>query len=203
MGSQGRFKSVLSSARCFIIFLSSLSVVHAQSPDAGTFTVGAGYVLLRTNFLDDGFDKTSSGIAVRGGYSLTKNVDVEAELHLLPRDLEPFSKGMAVGVFGGKAGHRFDKAGIFGKARPGFVHFAQPLPSFACLAIFPPPFNCALGGTTEFALDAGGVVELYPRSRLTLRFDVGDMMIRFAEPTQRGKFWSHNFTFGTSIGFGF
>jgi hypothetical protein len=41
--------------------------------------------------------------------------------------------------------------------------------------VVPPPLVCVLGRiNSQFALDAGGVVEFYPQPRINLRFDAGD-----------------------------
>jgi hypothetical protein len=163
--------------------------------------------LLRTNF--DDFDLTRSGINARFGYSSYKHLAIEAELNALPQDLGASSKGMTEGLFGAKAGWRSQKLGMFGKIRPGFIHFREQVQPFPCIAVFPPPLACTLGRRTEFAMDTGAVVELYVHSRITLRVDAGDTMIRFRGPMYRPRigasdgFWSHNFQFGSSVGFAF
>jgi len=180
--------------------------LHAQSPDSPKFEAGFGYSLLRTNFLDQ-FDKTESGIAAHLGYSLSDHITLEAELNLFPQNLEAISKGMVAGLFGPKVGWRSERVGIFGKIRPGLVHFQRQSHPFPCPAVVPPFFVCALALETDFALDAGGVLEYYPQSRVTLRLDAADLMIRFPGPYfpngVGSPFWRHNFAFGTSVGFRF
>jgi hypothetical protein len=65
---------------------------------------------------------------------------------------------------------------VFGKARPGFIHFSRVL-GFGC-------FNgpCPQPRKTVFAFDVGGVFEYYPSRRTVLRFDVGDTIIRHDHP---------------------
>jgi hypothetical protein len=97
------------------------------------------------------------------------------------------------GLFGVKYGMRSEKAGIFGKLRPGFVHFSEGTP------LLP-----GSSSQTEFAFDFGGVFELYPSRSVALRFDVGDTLIRLsnpllvAEPTFR-----HNLQIATGVAFRF
>ena len=77
-------------------------------------------------------------------------------------------------------------------------------------------FNCnstGFGRTcrpshNNFALDAGGVLELYPSSRTIVRFDAGDTIVRIrnatagviGNPTTTTD-TTHNFQF--SVGFGY
>jgi hypothetical protein len=190
----------------FIGMIVSLTL-HAQSPDLPKYEVGAGYSLLHTNF--DGFDLTRSGITARFVYSPYKHLAVEGELNAFPQDLGVNSKGMTEGLFGAKSGWRSQKLGIFGKIRPGFVHFSEQREPFPCIAVFPPPLACTLGRRTEFAMDAGAVLEFYTHSSITVRLDTGDTMIRFRGPLYRpligtsDGFWSHNFQFGSSVVFRF
>jgi hypothetical protein len=50
-------------------------------------------------------------------------------------------------------------------------------------------------GATEFALDIGGVFELYPSRRVAFRFDIGDTIIRFGGL----GFTSHNLQITTGV----
>jgi len=83
---------------------------------------------------------------------------------------------MFQGQFGGKVGKRFDRWGLFGKVRPGFVGFSKILEF---------PFGVQTGATLDFvtkfrpSLDLGGVVEFYVSPRWMARFDVGDTIIRY------------------------
>jgi hypothetical protein len=187
-----------------LVFLSVASPIHAQS---SPFEIGGGYSLLRLNVLEE--PATRSGITARLGYDLHDHVSVEGEVLLFPQNLGGISKGMTAAFFGAKVGKRFERIGLFGKARPGLFHFQEPEQPFACVAVVPPPVACVLGGSTNFALDAGGVVEFYLSNRFTVRADAGDTMIRVGGPVLRSGsvessgYWSHNFMFGTSLGFRF
>lgn len=195
-----------------LIFLLLTPFLSAQSLDPRKFEVGAGYSLFRTRFL--GADSNESGIAT-SGLQVFRLSCRRSGIEPVPTDLVVFSKGMTEGLFGPKAGWRSERVGMFG---PGFIHFHERREPFPCPRVIPPPLVCVLGGRTEFALDAGGVLEFYPHPHITLRFDVGDTMIRFRVPVQRfgqpgpdrvvpstivDGFWSHNFQFGTSVGFRF
>ncbi|MBC8030808.1 MAG: outer membrane beta-barrel protein [Pyrinomonadaceae bacterium] len=123
------------------------------------------------------------GFGARIGFNVAPYLTLEAEGNLFPRDRDREGGRKAQGLFGAKVGKRFDKAGVFAKARPGFVRFSRGDYHFGpggCIAVFPPPIACFQPvAKTNFALDLGGVVEFYPSSNTILRFDAGDTMIRF------------------------
>jgi len=166
---------------------------------------------------------TELGFGGRVGYGLGRHVTLEAEGNFFPREGsvtdDEFTGGRKVqGLFGVKAGRRFESFGVFAKARPGFVHFgAGDLQARGgCIAIFPPPLSCfdvEGSGRTDFAFDLGGVVELYPSARTIIRFDAGDTVLRSGShnvPVRTAPFdvvvpvpdrTTHNFQ--GSVGFGF
>jgi len=81
------------------------------------------------------------------------------------------------GLFGVKAGQRFKKFGIFGKARPGFINYSKgyfELSPTGGTGLF--PFSVVAHHQTNFAADLGGVVEIYPSKRMLVRFD-GSMLV--------------------------
>jgi hypothetical protein len=123
------------------------------------------------------------GLGARFGYRLNQYLTLEAETNFFPRDRE-FDGGSKIQVLAGaKVGKRFDKVGVFAKARPGFVRLSRGdyrFGSGGCVAVFPPPIACMESiPKTSFAFDAGGVVELYPSSNTIIRFDAGDTLIRY------------------------
>lgn len=176
-----------------------LLMVPAQNAQAQSETpkveIGAHYTLLR--FRD--FDVTDNGVGGRVTLNLSDNFGVEGELNFFP---EKRSDSLTVfplfvdstrtqGLFGVKTGLRSEKAGIFGKFRPGFVRFGEsgviPGQSF-----------------TQFAMDIGGVFELYPTRHVALRFDVGDTIVRFGSNFTGGdSFYSNNLQISTGIAFRF
>jgi hypothetical protein len=132
--------------------------------------------------------KAQPGFGGRFGYNLTDDLALEAELNLFPRadsfsQPDAFNDGnMIEGLFGIKAGKRFEKVGIFGKARPGFLYAStgdlEPNPNTACA----PPGGCFQTTSKDsFAFDLGGLVELYPPKRTLIRFDVGDTIVRLGK----------------------
>lgn len=195
------------------------------------FVICAPPCLSSSTFVLSGTRKTQPGFGGRIGYNLNSNVALEAELNVFPgadsfNEPKEFNDGYFLeGLFGVKAGKRFEKAGIFGKARPGFLYASKgdlgPRPEAACIAIFPPVVGCSQPiGKNSFALDVGGVVEIYPTSRTVIRFDFGDTIVRLSERdistvfTRNGSqprlaTWrlpaetTHNFQGSVGIGFRF
>ena len=139
----------------------------------------------------DGPGKNQAGFGGRIGYNITSNVAIEAELNFFP-DVDSvgaddvFANGHQLqGLFGPKVGKRFEKIGIFAKARPGFLRVSNgDLKSGGgvCIAVFPPPAGCLEAiSKTHFAVDVGGVFEIYPSKKTVLRFDAGDTIVRFGD----------------------
>lgn len=153
-----------------------------------------------------GEDPTHLGGGGRLTFDLTRNLALEGELNYFP------STGInnirrLQGQFGVKSGLRFDRFGVFGKLRPGFVHTKLdvlalcPLPvcppGQICVPPFPPLFCSSFTvADTGFSVDVGGVVEFYPAKRVTVRFDVGDTIINHSSTT-------HNLQLGAGVGFRF
>jgi hypothetical protein len=114
---------------------------------------------------------------------------------------------MFQGQFGGKIGKRFDRWGLFGKVRPGFVGFTRVLEFPAGGQL--PPGNFAFVKRYYPSLDVGGVVEFYVSPRWMARFDVGDTIIRYGEVSIPGGLpfvpqeTQQNFQFSSGIGFRF
>jgi len=173
------------------------SVLQSLIPSEATFT---GVVCVTTpcpSFVISNSRELQPGFGGRIGYNLTTNIAIEAELTFFPGAdsfsvPDAFKGGHKIeGLFGVKAGKRFDKVGIFAKARPGFLYASkgdlQPRTDVLCIAmvnIFPPPAGCfETISKSSFAVDLGGVVEVYPTKRTIIRFDAGDTIVRRGERT--------------------
>ncbi len=132
--------------------------------------------------------QAEAGGGARVGFNATDDLAFEIEGNFYPR--RRFGIDTAVGGYpsqvqaGVKYGRRFQRFGVFGKARPGIVHFssvsevsAYELFDFSGQTFFFPTFRNT--SKTYFSMDVGGVLEFYPSSRILTRFDVGDTMIRY------------------------
>jgi hypothetical protein len=174
----------------------------------------------------EGFSsKTLPGIGGRFTYNLNGYFALEAEANLFLGDTNLYAPLGSGGrpsqvVFGVKAGKRFEKFGLFAKARPGFVSFSEgKFPLAAFLQPNPPLFNPPGERVTHLAFDIGGVFEFYPSKRIVTRFDAGDTIIRYGEQSVIGGGifipgippptviipgeTRHNFQFSAGVGFRF
>lgn len=186
-----------------LIIMAGAPIAFAQS-DAPKVEVGAHYTLLR--FRD--FDTTDSGVGGRLTFNLSDSFALEGEFNFFPEKRRNFAEPFYLdsqryqGLFGVKYGVRGDSAGIFGKLRPGFVHFGEGTfdPTIQTLVPVPPTAK-----STEFALDIGGVFELYPSRHTVLRFDVGDTIINFGRSpvSNQPGFTSHNLQISAGVGLRF
>jgi hypothetical protein len=196
---------------------------RAQSEDAPKVEVGAQFSSLSVNIPDTPFTETQAGFGGRVTYNFTDSFAVEAEGNFFPKEsARSLTTGGRVvqAQFGVKAGRRFDRFGVFAKARPGFVGFSSvteitgtDVETFGGNPFFFPAFRQTR--KLYFSTDVGGVLEFYPSRRLVTRFDFGDTIIRYGE---RNAFFSdfttttpvivpaeikHNFQFSAGLGFRF
>ena len=174
------------------VSLSAFAEARAQA-DEKKFEVGGQVSIMRmeTRTINPGFGSVVStrqdsvvGFGGRVGYNFSKYFAAEAEVNFFPQDDDVKAGRKIQGLFGVKAGKRFDKVGVFAKARPGFIRYEKGDYAFAsgvvCVLIFPPPVACMNPvARTNFAIDLGGVVEVYPSKRTLIRFDAGDTIVRF------------------------
>ncbi|MGH9939523.1 MAG: outer membrane beta-barrel protein [Blastocatellia bacterium] len=183
------------------------AAMHTQPARAqdGTPRVETGvhFSLIRSPRLDS----TAPGVGGRITINLNDHVAVEGEINFFPRDLSgpvSLSGQQTQGLFGLKAGARSNRAGIFGKVRPGYVRFGQAPVPITCIAVFPQPFACWLAdGRTAFALDLGGVAEFYPSRRTVVRFDLGDTIVNFRGDFGGRSLTTHNLQFNAGVGLRF
>jgi len=81
------------------------------------------------------------------------------------------------GLVGLKGGIRRNHFGFFGKVRPGFNSYSQALTGVTTSAGSTPVYS--YGRSTNFVLDLGGIIELYPSEGSTLRIEIGDTHLFF------------------------
>jgi hypothetical protein len=169
----------------------------SQPPAAGErvrrFEAGIQFSSLVVNLPSNGFGNfpasAEAGGGLRFGFNATDDLAFEVEGNFYPR--RRYGPNTAVGGYpsqaqaGVKYGRRFERFGVFAKARPGVVHFSSVsevsgYEAFQFLGgstFFSPTFRET--GKSYFSMDVGGVFEFYPTRRLLTRFDVGDTMIRY------------------------
>lgn len=161
---------------------------------------------------------TQPGFGGRLTYNATPNFALEVQGDFFPRDARLFNTGRAGGrsfqtQAGAKFGKRFERFGVFGKARPGIVSFSKTISfdGFDNSEGFPIPLF-HLKRSTYFSMDLGGVLEFYPSRHLVTRFDAGDTMIRYGYIELPIGFngmitapaeMIHSFEFSAGVGFRF
>ena len=209
----------------------SFGVLQAQtqSDEVPRFEVGVHY----TSITKAGFDnsKTEAGIGGRFTLNLNRSVALEAVGNFFPHSCSFCGSGgpggensgnITQGFFGVKAGKRFDKWGIFAKARPGVVSFSKGDSTFLLTGVGSSfPFQFQQKRLTNFAMDLGGVLEFYPSKRIVTRFEGGDTLIHYRQrqsnyigfdpatslpfliPFTRPSETRHNFQFSAGVGWRF
>jgi hypothetical protein len=158
---------------------------NAQQRDAPKIEIGGQFTTFeRREPTEFGtFSTNQTGVGGRFSYNVTDYFGLEGEVNVFPQ--RSFHGRMTQGQFGIKAGKRFQKFGVFAKARPGFVSLSE---------VFTP------AGTTTFtrfdgqqvtftnfenrrrtllSMDVGGALEVYPSRNLLVRVDAGDTLIRY------------------------
>jgi hypothetical protein len=207
------------------LWFSGLAVqASAQSNDLPKFEAAADFTSITKPDFDGG--RTEPGFGGRFTYNIRKNIAVEAAGYFFPHRCQTCtsdnSGNISQALFGAKIGKRFNRWGIFGKARPGVVSFSEGAFDVVPLASGGPfPFTFQNNRLTNFALDVGGVIEFYPTKRIVTRFDAGDTMIVYRQRTSHfltqdpttlklslvpftiPSETRHNFQFIASVGFRF
>jgi hypothetical protein len=127
-------------------------------------------------------DATVTGIGGRLAYNINDNFAIDGEASIFPESHlgnDEFAQ-KAQGFVGIKAGIRNKWLGVFAKARPGVMWFGEFSSVGGCSAT---NFgrSCGVSHEKDFAMDLGGVVEVYPAERAIIRVDLGDTIIRYPE----------------------
>ena len=177
-----------------LIFISLLCLIpgsleaKAQSADVPKFELAAQFTSITKPDYSNG--RTEPGFGATFTFNLNRNVALEAVANFFPQQCRYCGSGpvegdnsgnIAQGLFGVKAGKRFEKWGIFAKGRPGVVSFSNGDSRYVTAGgtVFLPQFE--KNRLTNFALDAGGVLEFYPSKRIVTRFEAGDTMIHYRQ----------------------
>lgn len=201
-----------------VVFLMHCQV-FAQSEDLPKFEVAAEFTTLERDHFRG--KRTEPGLGGRFTFNLNRVVSLETAGYFFPKKcFECLENGWVTEVLAGvKVGKRFEKWGIFAKARPGFVSFSRA--DFELVPAGNFSFEVNRKPVTSFAADFGGVLEFYPSKRIVTRFDAGDTIIHFTRRTTnififdpvtnsfssvpfiRPARTTHNFQFMASVGFRF
>jgi hypothetical protein len=191
----------------------------AQEKDAPKLEIGVQFSSLSVTLPGFGGTETAVGVGSRITYNLNDYFAVEAEGNLSPSNIRSdYTTGGASQQmqFGVKAGKRWNRFGVFAKARPGFISFGDTLTPAQASAGGIPFIQFVNERKTHFSMDLGGVLEFYPSRRMLVRFDAGDTIIRYGEHAEFQQFFpagptfttgasqtKHNFQFTAGVGFRF
>jgi hypothetical protein len=167
---------------------------RAQSADIRKWEVGVDF-----SSITFGPGQSEPGLGGRLTYNLNKHVALEAAGFIFPRHCQ-FCAGqqngrISEGLFGVKAGKRFEKWGIFGKARPGVISFSDGQFNVVPITVNPPtgpgafPFEFVTRRLTTPAVDLGAVLEFYPTKRIVTRIDFGNTIIHYSSRTSNYLFF--------------
>lgn len=218
-------RKILILASTAIALAFSSARVSAQS-EPGKVELGVHFTSITKPDFDGG--NTEAGVGGRFTFNFNRSLAVEAEGNFFPHKCRACNNenvgSLAQGFFGVKAGKRFRKVGIFGKARPGVASFSGGDFDIAILPSPPgtfPVFVINRSRANNFAFDVGAVIELYHSRRIFTRFDGGDTIIRYPQRTFNGFIFDpvtgavttfpftrpadnrHNFQFSAGIGIRF
>lgn len=179
-----RFLTLLVGPLCLSFFVMS---AKAQSDEPPKFELGVHFTSITKPSFGNG--DTEPGFGGRFTYNINGTFALEAVGNFFPRlcrgcgpNLGDNSGNIAQGLVGVKAGKRFEKWGIFGKARPGVVSFSQGDRRFVATGTgLSFPFEFQQKRLTNFAVDVGGILEFYVTRRLVTRFEAGDTLIHYRE----------------------
>jgi len=168
-----------------LCFSLQVSAQTAQTDEVPKFEVGIHFTSITKP--DFNGPSTEAGVGARFTFNLNRSVALEAVGNLFPHscrfcggNLGDNSGIIKQGLFGVKAGKRFEKWGIFAKARPGVVTFGQANTIYTINGTGP---SAVVGaqrrGISNFAADLGGVLEFYPSKHIVPRFEAGDTLIHY------------------------
>ena len=175
----------------FLVGLTSLFILccqmnaSAQTDEVSKVEVGIHFTSITKPSYNGG--ATEPGLGARFTFNFNRSVAFEAVGNLFPHscnycggNLGDNSGIIKQGLFGVKAGKRFEKWGIFGKARPGVVTFGQGDTIYTINGTGPSA-SVAIQrrGVSNFATDLGAVLEFYPSKRIVTRFEGGDTLIHY------------------------
>lgn len=138
------------------------------------------------------FDGTDIGGGARVTFKPTSMIGLDADLTWYPGDFPPdgvpFTGNRLEGFLGVTAGPRLAGFRPFAKVAGGFMKTGDAPAPFACIAIYPPPLMCLMGGGQNMpAFEIGGGVELLPTGHALLRFDIADRFLKYPGPAFNSK----------------
>jgi hypothetical protein len=193
--------------RQVILIACMLFPAAAAAQDQPRFEAGGLFTYVFLEKIGSSDYKAGTGAGGFGGrfvYRLFPYLDIDTDFIVHPNG--GVSGSRLQGFFGVKAGKRFGRAGLFAKARPGFIYFSKD--PFGATEAGSTPFNTMWASSTEASVDLGGVFEFYSRRGPIVRFDLGDTIISYGSrtvgtspPQPAGGFTTHNWQWSLGVNF--
>jgi hypothetical protein len=152
-----------------LLFLLCSTIGFAQDAP-GKFEIGANLTAIRNFGLS-----SEVGLGAEGDFNFNRHFALDGALDWLPSN--SFEGKTLEGLFGVKAGQRFNHFGLFGKVRPGFITIDNQLRGGVINLSNPASLSDRFGRLTQSALDLGGVAEYYPAKHWAFRWDIGDTLL--------------------------
>jgi hypothetical protein len=174
-----RLSSVL--AICVIVIILDATASAAQTAERPV-EIGGQLSILRISE----FEITDVGIGMDAAWHLTPQLTIDGTLAWFPGETEfeidsIASQHRVLGLVGARSGITRGRFDVYGRGRVGFLRFGEQ-DSVICTLIFPATLGCRLAsGYTALAVDLGGGIStrLNNDGRLRLRFDIGDLLVRY------------------------
>lgn len=188
----------------------AIALLAAQAAAAQSF--GASAHMASSQWSE--FNGSDLGVGGRIAWQPSPLIGIEAGVTWYPSDFPDgivFTRYRVESLFGATVGPRLNRIRPFAKVASGFLKVGATSGPFVCIAIFPPPLNCALaGGDTVPVFEIGGGVEVDATARTFLRVDIADRILKYPGPTlgpnfeiREEGFFGHalRFTFGGGFRF--
>lgn len=147
-----------------------------QSPARQPIDIGVLYSLQQRVHLSLAQMQANSGAGAFLSWNFSRYLSFDTTAFYSPQKdgfIYPQDGGTTTDAFAGlKAGIRRDRMGYFAKLRPGILQFSRTVWQENLPAI-------QWEKTTDFALDSGGILEVYPSRHTLLRAEAGNTYIHY------------------------
>jgi hypothetical protein len=135
--------------------------------------------------------RSHSGVGGWFAYRFFRGIALDGNVSVFPGENEPGGR-VSQALLGASLGWRGERIGVFGKVRPGLIHFSDRFiaPGVVCIAIFPTPESCLIDAA-NLAIDVGGVFNVYPTRSTVVRVDVGNTALRVGSHQPSAEWTQH------------
>ena len=166
---------------CVMVIILDASTMPRKRPSPPWSSQGQ-LSILRLNE----FGIADVGVGIDGAWHVTPQLAIEGTVAWFPGETAFETDSVAsqyrvLGLVGVRSGITQGRFEIYGRGRVGFLRFGEQ-DSRICTLIFPATLGCRLAsGYTALAADLGAGIStpLTADRRLRLRFDIGDLLVRY------------------------